>query len=270
MNCRNRQYGFTLVEILVTLTISLFLVGGILQIFLNNKQTYRAQEGLSRIQENGRSAIDVLGSNIRQAGYAAISTNTASRYTKFTDGAGTVITGTEGTGTGIMSINGISTNGATDSITVSFDSPTDCLGSATPVPGVAVPGGNVQRAVNWFFIDANNNLACLGNGNAVLGNGNAVPQPLIEGVENMQIWYGLDTDGDQAANTYVTAPAAWNNVVSVRICLLLRSIEDRLVDQPITYQDCNGNQTTATDRRLRRSFISTFNLRNRINNSPAF
>lgn len=254
MNCHNRQHGFTLVEILVALTISLFLVAGILQIFLNSKQTYRAQEGLSRIQENGRSAIDILGSNIRQTGYAAISTSTTSGYSKFTDGAGTAITGTEGA------------SGATDDITVSFDSTTDCLGSATPTPGVAVPGGNVPRAVNWFFVDGNNNLACRGNGNAT-------PQPLIEGVEDMQIWYGVDTDGDQTANTYVVAPAAgsstWNNVVSVRICLLLRSVEDNLVDQPLTYQNCNGTQTTAGDRRLRRSFTSTFNLRNRINSSPA-
>ncbi len=48
----------------------------------------------------------------------------------------------------------------------------------------------------------------------------------IEGVENMQLRYGVDTDGDGAANRYDSLPTA-GNVVSVRITLLMRTANRR-------------------------------------------
>lgn len=65
----SRQHGLTLVEILVALTISLLLLAGIVQVFIGNKNTYRLQEGLSRMQESGRFITEYLARNIRSAGY---------------------------------------------------------------------------------------------------------------------------------------------------------------------------------------------------------
>ncbi|HBA64856.1 MAG TPA: pilus assembly protein PilW [Methylococcaceae bacterium] len=64
-----RQSGMTLVEIMISLLIGAFLLGGVLQIFTNTKQTYRMQEGLSRMQENARFALDTLNHDLRMAGY---------------------------------------------------------------------------------------------------------------------------------------------------------------------------------------------------------
>ena len=110
---RNPQRGLTLVEIMVAMAISLVLLAGIIQIFLGSKQAYRVQDGLARLQENGRFAMEFMGRSIREAGYADISVNPALKYTLFN---GTAITGTDGT---------------PDTITVSFDSTTDCLGNTT-------------------------------------------------------------------------------------------------------------------------------------------
>ena len=44
------QRGFSLVEIMVALVLSLFLVAGVIQLFLGTRQTYRFHEALSRIQ----------------------------------------------------------------------------------------------------------------------------------------------------------------------------------------------------------------------------
>jgi type IV pilus assembly protein PilW len=44
----------------------------------------------------------------------------------------------------------------------------------------------------------------------------------IEGVENLQMRYGIDTDGDGAANRYDSVPSG-GTVVSVRITLLMRT-----------------------------------------------
>ncbi|WP_018954729.1 PilW family protein [Thioalkalivibrio sulfidiphilus] len=64
-----KQKGLTLVEIMVAIVISLILTAGIIQLFLGTTQTYRFQEALSRIQENGRYAMEVLARDIRMAGY---------------------------------------------------------------------------------------------------------------------------------------------------------------------------------------------------------
>jgi len=62
------QLGISLVEIMVALTIGLFLTAGIIQLFHSSKQTYRAQEGFSRLQENGRYALDVMARSLRGHG----------------------------------------------------------------------------------------------------------------------------------------------------------------------------------------------------------
>ena len=64
------QSGMTLIEIIDCHIAGLVFVGGILQIFAGSKnQTYRMQENLSRLQENGRFAMNFLAHDIRMAGY---------------------------------------------------------------------------------------------------------------------------------------------------------------------------------------------------------
>ena len=54
-----------------------------------------------------------------------------------------------------------------------------------------------------------------------------VTTPLVEGIEYMQIDYGLDANADGAADSYIAAPgvADWPNIVSVRINMIARNIE---------------------------------------------
>lgn len=64
-----RSQGLTLIEILVAMLIGLFLLGGLLQVFTNSKQTYRVQDAVSQLQESGRFALNVLSDDIRMAGF---------------------------------------------------------------------------------------------------------------------------------------------------------------------------------------------------------
>ncbi len=64
-----KQKGFTLIEIMVAVVVSLILLSGVIQIFMSTKQTYKFGEALSRMQETGRFAIDMLTRDIRMAGY---------------------------------------------------------------------------------------------------------------------------------------------------------------------------------------------------------
>lgn len=66
---KDRQTGIGLVEIMVALVVSSLLIGGLIQIFSSNKQTYILQDEMSRLQENGRFAFHFLMKDLRMAGY---------------------------------------------------------------------------------------------------------------------------------------------------------------------------------------------------------
>lgn len=102
--------------------------------------------------------------------------------------------------------------------------------------------------------------------------GNA--EELVEGIESMQILYGVNVDNDskKSVDAYVSANLVpdWTRVISVRISVLVQSIEDNMLPSPapytfngITYNGAGGNGALPADTRLRRVFTSTITLRNR-------
>jgi len=92
---------------------------------------------------------------------------------------------------------------------------------------------------------------------------------LVEGVEDMQISYGEDTDGDRTADAYRDADAVfdWSAVVSARIHLLLRTNANNLSSAPLDYifngATVAGASLATSDRYLRREFTATVTIRNR-------
>ena len=64
-----RSRGFSLVELMVALVITLILLAGIGQIFLSSKKSFNIQDSLSRMQENGRYAMANIIQDLRRAGY---------------------------------------------------------------------------------------------------------------------------------------------------------------------------------------------------------
>ena len=69
MKTLHTQKGLTLIEVMIAVTLSILLLSGVIQIFTSTKQSYRIQDGLSRIQENGRFAVQILSSDIQMAGF---------------------------------------------------------------------------------------------------------------------------------------------------------------------------------------------------------
>lgn len=62
------QQGFSIVELLVAVAISIVLLMGMVQMLVNNQNTYRMQTGLALLQENGRFGMDFMATDIRLAG----------------------------------------------------------------------------------------------------------------------------------------------------------------------------------------------------------
>lgn len=65
---RVEQAGVTLVELLVALVLGLFLIGGVISVYLSTQQNFKTTENLSRLQEGARFAFEQMGREIREAG----------------------------------------------------------------------------------------------------------------------------------------------------------------------------------------------------------
>ena len=62
--------GFTIVEIMIALLLSVVLLGGVVQVYSSSKQSYRVAENVARMQENSRFAMNILTKEIRMAGFS--------------------------------------------------------------------------------------------------------------------------------------------------------------------------------------------------------
>lgn len=61
--------GFSMVELMVAMAITLILLAGIGQIFFSSKKSFTIQDSLGRLQENGRYVVDTLAQDLRRSGY---------------------------------------------------------------------------------------------------------------------------------------------------------------------------------------------------------
>lgn len=119
---------------------------------------------------------------------------------------------------------------------------------------------------------------------ALFRDGTEGQQEIVEGIENMQILYGVDTDADGVPNVYLKANDAlinsvinpadplityWSRVVSVRVGILAMTVNDKAesTDTDSAAYDVDGDGATdftaPGDRNKRRVFLSTVMLRNK-------
>jgi len=307
---RRRQGGMTLVELMVAVTIGLILLAGVIQIFSSSKQLYRVQEATSRLQENGRYAMNLLSREIRMAGFwgcgstgadvevtidmtkpdaANLPSPNSNGGIDGADGAGgapdsITLSGAFGTGIWVYSHNvsaasldvptgnGLEVGDAIlicdgSHITYSqISGPTNpsTAGNMVVNTGSSVSPGNTSKTAYQFVPPAEvyktqkvtYSIQNDTSGQpALFVTDKGVDQELVEGVEDMQILYGEDTNADQTADRYVPAGTAglnMENVVSVRVTLTLQTVEDN-----VALTTANG------DKRIRKNFTSTITLRNR-------
>ncbi|MFH2067231.1 MAG: prepilin-type N-terminal cleavage/methylation domain-containing protein [Pseudomonadota bacterium] len=66
---RRTTAGFTLVELLMTLGLSGIVSGMIMYLFFSQQESYRTQIRMASLQQNLRTAMNILSADIRMAGY---------------------------------------------------------------------------------------------------------------------------------------------------------------------------------------------------------
>jgi type IV pilus assembly protein PilW len=240
-----KHSGFTIVEIMVALVISLILLLGVIQIFMASKATYTMQSGAARLQENARFALDFMSRSLGMAGGPSVvnAINVADTHDNYSSQTFSPATGT------ILPV------AASDTISVNYIAATDCQGEAT-VGGVATDIYFV--AVDTADPDPIPNLYCNNGGDS---------QPLVEGVDNLQILYGQDIQGgpDGIADRYVSAAnvSNWNQIASIRVAVLVNAVDDSGVTNSNTYRVLNSPELGPfNDNLLRHVFTRTILVRN--------
>lgn len=71
------QQGMTVVELMISIVISLLILASVVQVFFNSRTTFLTQEDMSYIQHNARYALSILSRDIQNAGYWGCAGNTA-------------------------------------------------------------------------------------------------------------------------------------------------------------------------------------------------
>ena len=254
------QAGFSLVELMIAITLGLVVLLAVGSIYIGSRQTYRVQEDNARIQEAGRYALEVIGRSIRQAGADAEMTFSPVNITQEC--------GAPLPAPACVAIDNNGVAAATDTLRNQFYAGREELNGGVWVARNCLGGVIAVNALitNIFSLNGASLSCSTGAGVAA--------QPLVSDVEDLQVIYGIDTTGDQSADRYVPAPGNWAQVVTARVCVGVRSANNGLTSAAQTYLNCEGalgnptgaaTTTLAGDLRLHRSFVATYNLRNRIN-----
>jgi type IV pilus assembly protein PilW len=287
---RGRQAGLSLIELMVSLTLGLMILSGVLVVFANTSASRAEVERTSRQIENGRYASDVLSEDLRLAGFygelnvgnltapGAVPADPCSLNAAdwgnwipfhlqgydnagFTSGNCTLTNQKAGTDVLIVRRARTCYAGATGCDTVVTNQPyiqvswcstetatpyqIGLQGSATfdrTLRNCTTAANKRQYYVHIYYVSTDNGLGDTNtptlNRLELTGTG-WTRVPLVEGIEQLQLQYGLDTNGDGNPDVYVANPndyptgacnatcqvTNWTNVVTVQFNVLARNLE---------------------------------------------
>ena len=241
-----RQSGMSLVELMVALTIGTVLIIGAVSVYMQSRSSYRVNEAVARLQENGRFALDTLEPDIRLARFWGQTSRTS-----FIDGRAAPIEPNAFAGDDACGPNwGVNLDsdidGSNNSYTLACSAHNNNPAPASDVLVVrhassnpaALQAGRIQihsdRAHGELFDNgvqpagfvttsetfnlithgyyvsrdstATNGLPSLRR-KALIAGPDVTDEEIIPGVEDLQVQFGVDTTGDGIINRYVNPGA---------------------------------------------------------------
>jgi type IV pilus assembly protein PilW len=247
------QRGLTLIELLVALVISSVIALAAFSAIVVSRQGFATVDAASQLRDNARFASDVIQRLALQTGYQDVAYAATTRVGSasavapnvfgFTNG----IPATPASGAASNPFNTFTTKAASaagygsDVLVLRYQtvetfpgsgvsdrSIIDCLGTAE----TTIPANRDDRLASALYVEDSNgepSLMCATHA------ASEPPRPLVRGVENFQVLYGVDPDNDSIADRYMRADqltiagndaatnANWRMVRSIKIGLILRS-----------------------------------------------
>lgn len=281
-----KQYGFTMLELMISLFVGAFILAGVMFTYLGMKVTTSDTMDIGELQESGRLAMDMLKRDIELAGFWGNFTGNAPSdlvlaaaspvapdtdcfegnnngtfpevgaveafnvmYAKEAE-AGTELNCVKSplTGSDILQLKHvlgqeITTATATATSNTYFMANPQTVRFLRGTGAIIDPGGNNklwEYSHNVYFVQ--DQTYTLNGKNVVvptlkrmrLANGEMVSETVMEGVENIRLLFGLDTNDDDRVDTYKTtkqmSSSDWDQqsavVTSVQVFLLVRTLEE--------------------------------------------
>lgn len=291
--------GMTLVELLVAMTLGLFLIITVVSVYVTTTVSSRVSVLTAQMNEDAALALDMLQEQIRISAFSSENIGGVRNF------SGVPLLGCDGGFTELSETAAFDQlactggNGA-DALAVRYEAtslnsqqvnhqptnqsfPADCTSTSIfrADQGSGVP---ISLADNRFYIapDAVNGgtpaLFCRGsNGNGGFNNAAS----LIPNIEDLQLRYAItrSPNNGQVMPHQITANVEasdavlgnavlnWSRVAAVHICLVARSAQpvplgDNVAQDVSRFVDCADVVQTPNDRFLRRSYRSTAYLRN--------
>ncbi|GJG96623.1 PilW family protein [Cupriavidus pauculus] len=242
-----RDAGFTLVELMVTLVISLLVLMAGLSFYMMSRSSYETINDSANLEERGNFALSIVTRLMRQTAYVPVVPNTGGMMYV----PDPMIVGIDncsnpnnsetlacGAGGGIN---------ASDAIIVRYfgvgqqadqskpdESVVDCSGQGVASYTDSDKAAS-QRGLSILYIGNGANgkpsLMCKYRERAASGvetTDTYQTQELVPGVENLQLLYGMSTNGDDVPDKYVTGTgittdADWRNVKTVKVAMIVRA-----------------------------------------------
>jgi len=297
------QKGMSLIEILVSMVIGIFLLGGIITNFVSTKDSDRLRAAVSHLDGNAHLALDRLTETIRHAGYPSIyNIHIDKPFYSAIDGALANPECRDGKPRDLStprSIDRTRDHSRGDRITVISlaDNPcvagqascanvanvnprallyTDCVGggatrannrvvSCSAEPGVGMNDPTEAKIYSSFYLGGGNNKHKL-----YCRGSRGNTQPIADNIQAMQFLYGVkQLDG---TTVYHNADAVenlsqWGQVNSVQVGLLMRSPKKVLKEDSdktsFVLLDENINIPSDERRHLFRVYTTSINLENK-------
>jgi type IV pilus assembly protein PilW len=291
---RSASAGLALAELMVALAIGLLLILVSTALLLATRSAYLLHDDRVRIDESGRYAIDLVSRAVRQAGYhdwsaagvgigdvpAAVSGLDAQALKEATDG----IAGPYGSavnGSDVLALRFVGSGAAGGD------------GCMLNCAGATVAADEAGGGWSIFYVAKDSGgepeLRCKYRASKGWNS-----EAVVRGIEDFQVLYGIDSDGDGVPRRYVSAaalereaagrPGLWQSVAAVKIALLARGTQPGPAGMQrydlfgADYADANSAdqgvrideaQLPAASRRLMRSlYAATIHLRNRGGDAP--
>jgi type IV pilus assembly protein PilW len=286
--------GFSLIEVMVALAIGLAVVGALVAACIASFAIGRHTDAMLQITEDGALALQVMRQQVAQAGFS---------QPHGVDGGGMVLHHFVGIGgcqaadftdlnasiLAAANCNASDADPATpDSLELAFEGdvlpgqasngilggpgspqPLDCLGNSFARTHDDATGDDYWLNDSKFYV-AEGSLHCHGPGHPA-------GAALVQNVETLKVTYGMaaappGSPGAGQVVYYGGAPPPgsplWANVVSVRLCVQVRSAA-KVLDKTSAatlggWIDCRNARRTASDGYLRRSFATTIVLQNKL------
>jgi type IV pilus assembly protein PilW len=218
------QRGFTLIELMVSIVISVFLAGGLVMMVQSTRNAFGSQQMLAQLQDNERLVMTFMAEVVESTGYFPDPVHNVNTAVFPITGVFAAQAGQPVFGTHIVAAPG-------DSITVRYaaalnDNVFNCKGTTNTTVA------NYDVFVNKFWVKpnlANPNFPIL----TCTVSSAAIPQvdiPLVNGVQKLVILYGVKrspADTGSCADTYLNAsqmapagfPNDWSNVCSINVTM---------------------------------------------------